>query len=135
MLLSVNEALEIIRHHRRVAVVGLSPNQNRPSHKVAEFLIEKGFDILPVNPGHQTILGKPCVDGLADLEPEQVDWIDLFVSSQRLADLANDIIRLSPMLVWCQIGVVNEAFNRRMQNAQIPYIIDVCPKIEWQDTP
>jgi len=133
MSLNVDEALEIIRHHKRVAMVGLSPNTDRPSHKVAVFLLEKGFEIIPVNPVQKEILGRKCIASLEELDPEVVDWIDLFVSPARLADLANDIIRLSPMLVWCQIGVVNEAFNRRMRNAQIPYIADVCPKMEWRD--
>lgn len=133
MSLTVDQALDIIRHHKRVAIVGLSPKPDRPSNRVGQFLLEKGFDIVPVNPVHKEILGQPGVAQLADLDSESIDWVDFFVGPARLPDFANDIIRLSPKLVWCQIGVVNEEFNQRLENAQIPFITDVCPKIEWKE--
>ncbi len=133
MSLTVDQALEVIRSHKRVAIVGLSPKTDRPSHRVGQFLQEKGFDIIPVNPVHKEILGQPSVTSLEELDPDSVDWVDFFVGPQRLPDFANEIIRLSPKLVWCQIGVVNPEFNQGLENAQIPYIADVCPKIEWKE--
>ena len=129
-MLAVNQALDIINHNKKVAIVGLSPKEDRPSNQVARFLIDKGFDIVPVNPVHKEILGKPCVKNLSDLSPGEVDWIDMFVNPQKLMEFADDAVRLSPKLVWCQIGVVNEEFNGKMEAAHIPYIADVCPKIE-----
>ena len=133
MSMNVDQALEIIRQHKRVAIVGLSPKPDRPSYRVGQFLLEKGFEIYPVNPGQKEILGRPCVPSLLDLDPEVIDWVDFFVGPGRLPDFANDVIRLSPKLVWCQLGVVNDDFNQRLENAQIPFIADVCPKIEWKD--
>ncbi len=133
MSLTVDQALEVIRCNKRVAIVGLSPKTDRPSNRVGQFLKEKGFDIIPVNPVHKEILGQPSVSSLEELDPDSIDWVDFFVGPQRLPDFANEIIRLSPKLVWCQIGVVNSDFNRRLDNAQIPYIVDVCPKIEWKE--
>ncbi len=133
MPLTVNQALEIIRNHKRVAIVGLSPKEDRPSYRVGQFLLEKGFDLIPVNPVHDEILGQPSVSSLADLDPDVIDWVDFFVGPGRLPDFVNEIIRLSPKLVWCQIGVVNENFNQRLKNAHIPYIADVCPKMEWKE--
>lgn len=133
MALDVDEALEIIRYNKRVAIVGLSPRPDRPSFQVAQFLLQKGFSIIPVNPGHKKILDRTGVPSLAELEPDDVDWVDFFVGPGRLPDFANDIIRLSPKLVWCQIGVVNPRFNQRLENARIPFIADVCPKMEWKE--
>ncbi|MCP4751444.1 MAG: CoA-binding protein [Proteobacteria bacterium] len=130
-MLDVKNALEIIYHHKTVAVVGLSPKTDRPSYRVGGFLIEKGFKVIPVNPTCDNILDQPCIKSLADLEPGSVDWLDLFVNPARLIGLADDVVRLSPKLVWCQIGVVDEGFNQRLLEARIPYIADVCPKIEW----
>lgn len=133
MSLSVDQALNIIRNHTRVAIVGLSPKTDRPSNRVGRFLQEKGFDIVPVTPGKKEILGRPVVSNLADLNPGDVDWIDFFVGPARLPGFADEVIRLSPKLVWCQIGVVNDDFSRQLEEAGIPFITDVCPKIEWKE--
>ncbi len=132
-MLNVQEAINIIRENKTVAVVGLSPKTDRPSYKVGNFLIEKDFNVVPVNPGHKEILNQSCVGSLAELSPGSVDWIDLFVNPTRLMDLLDDIIKLSPKLVWCQIGVVNEEFNQALEKSRIPYIADVCPKMEWKE--
>jgi hypothetical protein len=131
-MLNVTQALDFIRQNKKVAIVGLSPKEDRPSYRVAKFLIDKGFDIIPINPGYQAILGKPCLKQLTDLAPGAVDWVDLFVNPKRLMDLATGITTLSPKLVWCQIGVVNHQFNQSLEKAGIPYIADVCPKMEWE---
>lgn len=131
-MLNLEQALKIIKKNKNVAIVGLSPKEDRPSNRVGRFLLEKGFEITPVNPFFKTILERPVAKTLSDLEPGEVDWIDLFVGPKRLPELIDDILRLSPKLVWCQIGVVNDEFNKEMETADIPYIADVCPKIEWR---
>lgn len=132
MQVDVEDALAFIKDNKRVAVVGLSPKEDRPSNQVGSFLIDRGFNVVPVNPGPDEILGQKCKKSLADLSPDEVDWIDLFVNPTRLGDLLEDVVRLSPKLVWCQIGVVNEAFNQRLEKEKIPYIADVCPKQVWK---
>jgi len=130
-MLSATDALDIIYNNKSVAIVGLSPKTDRPSYKVGSFLQEKGYTITPVNPGCAEVLGQSCAASLGDLQPGSVDWIDLFVNPVRLMPLVDDIIRLSPKLVWCQIGVVNDEFNQKLDEAGISYIADKCPKIEW----
>ena len=130
--MQIDQALDYIKQNKKVAIVGLSPKEDRPSYRVAKFLIEKGCEIIPVNPVYEEILGKPCVKKLSDLKPGDVDWIDMFVNSQRLMNFVEDIINLKPGLVWCQIGVVNEDFNKLLENSNIQYIADVCPKMEWE---
>ena len=131
-MLTAQEAVELINQYKKVAIVGLSPKEDRPSNQVGRFLIDKGFNVVPINPGSDEILGQKCKKSLTELNPDEVDWIDLFVNPTRLADLLEEVVRLSPKLVWCQIGVVNEAFNQRLEKERIPYIADVCPKQAWK---
>lgn len=131
-MLTATDALKIITRNKRVAIVGLSPKEDRPSFRVGSFLLSQGYEVVPVNPGHKEILGQACVKSLDELSPETVDWIDLFVNPSRLMEFAETIIRLSPKLVWCQLGVVNERFNEAMEKAGIPLIVDACPKIELE---
>lgn len=130
MSVTPEEALKIIKENRNVAIVGLSPKEDRPSHTVGLFLKDKGFNITPVAPFHKEILGLPVLENLSYLKPGDVDWIDMFVNPKRLMEHVDEIIRLKPKLVWCQIGVVNEEFNQRLADAGIPYIANLCPKIE-----
>jgi len=125
------EALAFIQAHPKVAIVGLGPKPDRPAYHVADFLQQQGFDITPVHPTATLVLGKPVKAGLAALQPGDVDWLDLFVSPDRLPGLLPEVLRLQPGLVWCQLGVVNPAFNQAVTQAGIPLIFDHCPKIEW----
>lgn len=131
-MLTVHQALEIIEGNRTVAVVGLSPKEDRPSFVVAKYLLDHGFTIIPVVPFHKEILGQPCIRSLSEIKPGQADWIDMFVNPKRLPEFQEDIVRLAPKLVWCQIGVVNHDFNREMEKNTIPLIADVCPKQELE---
>jgi len=131
MSISGKEALEYIQAHKKVAVVGLSPKVDRPSYRVGNFMQELGFEITPIHPAHSEILGCAAKASLADLQPGEVDWIDLFVNPTRLMDLLPEILRLKPGLVWCQLGVVDAEFNHAVEKAGISLIFDHCPKIEW----
>jgi len=130
-MLDINKALKLIQENKKVALVGMSAKTDRPSNRVGRFLMDKGFEVIPVNPGLQEIDGLKCRKSLADLKSEEIDWIDIFLRPDRLEALLPEILRLSPKLVWCQIGVVNESFNQQLNAAKIPYIADLCPKMEW----
>ncbi len=133
-MLTVEQALEVINHNKRVAIVGLSPKEDRPSHRVAKFLIDRGFQIVPVTPIHDEILGIPCKKSLSEIGNGEVDWVDFFVNPTKLKEFTSDLVDLSPKLVWCQIGVVDEEFNSQLAGKGIPYIADVCPKMEIEKT-
>ena len=132
-MLEINEALNLIRKFKKVAIIGMSAKTDRPSNRVGRFLMDKGFQVVPVNPGPQEIEGLKCKKSLADLAPKEIDWIDIFLRPDRLEAILPEIIRLSPKLVWCQIGVVNPSFNQQLKAANIPYIADLCPKMEWHN--
>lgn len=131
-MLTAEEATNFIMENKNVAIVGLSPKEDRPSYRVGKFLQENDFKITPVNPVYREILGETSLKSLSFLEKNQVDWIDLFVNPQKLMEFVDEIIRLSPKLVWCQLGVVNDHFNKKLEEAGIPYIADRCPKIELE---
>lgn len=130
-MLSTQEAVELINKYKKVAIVGLSPKEDRPSHRVGNYMKDQGFEITSVNPGpFEEIIGLKNHRSLAELSTGDIDWVDLFVNPTRLMGLLDEIIRLKPKLVWCQLGVINEAFNAELDKAGIPYIADACPKIE-----
>ena len=130
-MLTAQEAVELINQYKKVAIVGLSPKEDRPSFRVGNFMKDQGFDITSVNPGpFDEIIGLKNHRSLAELNPGDVDWVDLFVNPTRLMGLLDDIKRLKPKLVWCQLSVVNDEFNAELDKAGIPYIADACPKIE-----
>ena len=122
MKISGKEALALIKNNKKVAIVGLSPKEDRPSYHVGEFLIHHGFQVTPVNPGQSEILGQKAIASLAELEPGQVDWVDLFVNPTRLMDQLPEVLRLKPKLVWSQLGVVNDEFNQALEEAEITWI-------------
>ena len=123
---------DVLTSVRSLAVVGLSPNWNRPSYFVAKYLQGKGYRILPVNPGAagQTILGAPCVAALADL-PEVPDMVDVFRNSEAAGPIADEAIRIGAKVVWMQIGVRNDAAAARAEAAGLRVIMNRCPKIEY----
>ncbi|MGK0289408.1 MAG: putative CoA-binding protein [bacterium] len=129
-MITTEEAVEIIQNHPKVAIVGLSPKEERPSYRVGKFLQQENYKITPINPIHKEILGETSIASLQEIQPNQIDWIDLFVNPAKLMSFVDEIIRIQPKLVWCQIGVVSEEFEEKIAQAEIPIIMDVCPKIE-----
>ncbi len=123
---------DVLTSVRSLAVVGLSPNWNRPSYFVAKYLQGKGYRIMPVNPGAagQTILGAPCVASLADLA-EVPDMVDVFRNSEAAGPIADEAIRIGATVVWMQIGVRNDAAAARAEAAGLCVIMNRCPKIEY----
>ena len=123
---------DVLTSVRSLAVVGLSPNWNRPSYFVAKYLQGKGYRIMPVNPGAagQTILGAPCVASLADLA-EVPDMVDVFRNSEAAGPIADEAIRIGATVVWMQIGVRNDAAAARAEAAGLRVIMNRCPKIEY----
>jgi predicted CoA-binding protein len=123
----------LLRKARTVAVVGLSPNPTRPSHGVARYLQRAGYRIVPINPGHTTILGERSYPTLAAAARDSViDVVDIFRRSEYAGGVVDEAIPLQPKLIWLQQGVVDEAAAARAAAAGIPCVMDRCLAVEHQ---
>jgi uncharacterized protein len=121
---------ELLNDTRRIAVVGASPNPERASNRVVQFLLAQGYDVVAVNPGHAggTIHGAPVVASLAEAAP--LDMVDIFRNSNDAGGVVDDAIELGAKSVWMQLGVINEAAAERAMAAGLTVVMDRCPKIE-----
>ncbi len=125
------EIEEILRECRKIAVVGLSPKESRDSNKVARYLMEQGYEIVPINPGQREILGKTCYRSLKDI-PFQVDMADLFLNPTRVPEAVDQAIEIGVNAVWMQLGVThNEAVEKATQ-AGIRVVVDRCIMTEHE---
>ncbi len=120
---------------RRIALVGASPKAQRDSHHVMGFLLQRGYQVYPVNPvaAGQRIHGQPVSANLADLT-EPVDLVDIFRRSEDAGAIVDEAIahkeRLGIQAVWLQLGVVDQAAKDRAEAAGLSVVMDRCPAIE-----
>lgn len=124
----------ILRDVRSIAIVGASANDVRPSYFVAKYLIDKGYDVFPVNPGKAggQILQRPVFASLADL-PQPVDMVDIFRASAAVPAITDEIVAMPvrPEVVWMQLTVRDDASAARLEREGIQVVMDRCPKIEY----
>ena len=123
---------DILARHRAIAMAGASPKPSRPSYFVMKYLLAKGFQVLPVNPGHagKTLLGQPIFGTLGDIG-EPVDIVDVFRNSDAALAVTNEAIRIGAKVVWMQLGVRNDEAARLAENAGLKVVMNRCPKIEY----
>jgi len=127
------EVRSVLRSARTIAVVGLSPNPMRPSNSVARYLQRSGYKIVPVNPGHDKILGEKSYRTLSDAAREHaIDVVDVFRRSELAGAVADEAIALRPppKLIWLQLGVVDAGAHARAAQAGISFVQDHCIAIE-----
>jgi uncharacterized protein len=124
----------ILRSVRSIAVVGASPNTVRPSYFLFKYMLERGYDVIPVNPGQagKEMLGKTFVASLKDIG-RPVDMIDIFRASDHVMPVVDEALALSPppRVIWMQLGVRNDAAAAKIEAAGIKAVMNRCPKIEY----
>ena len=120
----------VLQETRSIAMVGLSPNPQRPSHGVAKFLMARGYTVIPVNPGYTEILGQQCYPTLRDI-PVPVDLVDVFRNPEDVLPVAEDAIAIGARTLWLQLGVINPDAARKAESAGLQVVMDHCPKIEF----
>ena len=126
----INDPGEIdraLKTAKTIAVVGCSPEETRPSHAIARYLLSAGFDVIPVNPGHSEILGRPCYPDLASIPMNvRLDIVDVFRRSEFIPEIASAALARGAGFFWMQDGVVDEGAARRLAAAGIPVAMDRC---------
>lgn len=114
-----------------VAVVGCSPNPERPSNTIARYLRQRGYRIIPVNPGHREILGEECYRSLLEIPRDvRVDIVDVFRRSSEVGKVADQAIERGTGFFFMQQGVVDEEAARRLEEVGIPVAMDRCILVE-----
>ena len=124
------ELKEIFQNSKTIAVVGCSPKPERPGHYVARYLQQQGFRVIPVNPGHQELIGETCYASLRDI-PEPVDMVDCFRRPEEMMAVVEDAIAIGAKVIWMQLGVINEEAAERAEAAGLKVVMDRCPKIDY----
>ena len=120
---------EILRSARTIAVVGFSPKENRPSNMVGRYLIEAGFNVIPVNPGHAQICGLRCYPDLSSI-PEPVDVVDIFRRSEEVLPVVEEAIAIRAKVIWMQLGIINQEAAELAEQAGLKVIMDRCIKVD-----
>jgi predicted CoA-binding protein len=124
----------ILKTTRRIAMIGASPNPARPSNGVLRFLLGKGYDVVPINPGHagKTIHGQTVAASLADIEGP-VDMVDVFRAADQLSAVVDEVLAMPhrPKVIWGQLTVRDDTAARKAEDAGITVIMDRCPAIEY----
>jgi hypothetical protein len=118
-------AEQILRSFRRVAVVGISDNPDRPSFGVASYLRAAGFEIVPVNPNLSTWEGLPCYASLRDI-PASIEVVDIFRRAELVEPVVDDAIAIGARAVWMQDGVINPAAAAKARAAGLLVVMDRC---------
>lgn len=127
------EIVRLLEKSKTIAVVGLSPKENRPSNMVGRYLIEAGYTIYPVNPGQSEILGQQCYPDLRSL-PFSVDIVDIFRKSEEILPIVEEIISLPslPKGIWMQQGIKNDEAAELARSRGIVVVMDSCIKVEHE---
>jgi predicted CoA-binding protein len=126
---SREEIGEILKKAKRIAVVGLSNNPNRPSYEVAEAMQKAGYEIIPVNPTVDEVLGVQAVDSLTDIEGP-VDIVNVFRRSEALPEIAEEFLKIDCPVFWAQLGIENEEVYRFLKEKGYTVIMNRCIKVE-----
>ena len=126
----IKDLRRILNDYKRVAMVGLSDDWSRPSNFAAKYLLDHGFEVIPVNPKYPEILGQKCYADLRDI-PTPVDVVDLFQRVERIPPFVDQAIEIGAKVVWLQLGIIHEEAAQKARDAGLKVVMDRCMKIEY----
>jgi len=127
------EIKDILRNSKTVAVVGISPKEDRPSYIVASYLKSKGYRIIPVRPDGDEILGEKIYHSLSEIPKGiTVDVVDIFRRSEDVPPIVTEAIKRGAKVVWMQEGVIHEEAGEKAGEAGLKVVMDRCMKKEHQ---
>ena len=110
---------------KTIAVVGMSPKPERPSHYVAMYMKEQGYNIIPINPGHNEIAGMKSFPSLLDIT-QTIDVVDVFRRSEFVLPIAESAVTVGAKALWLQDGVINENGSALAQKAGLLVVVSDC---------
>jgi len=119
----------LLRSVKRIAVVGLSPKPDRDSHRVAAYLQKQGYDVIPVYPREERILGAAVFRRVPDI-PGPVDLVDVFRASAELPSVVDDVLASTAKALWFQLDCVHEEAALRASRAGLTVVMDRCILVE-----
>jgi predicted CoA-binding protein len=124
----------ILNSVKSIAMVGASPIDVRPSYFAFKYLVQRGYDMIPVNPGHvgKSLLGRPFVASLTDIG-RPVDMVEIFRSSDHIMPVVDEALKLKPLpkVIWMQLGGRDDLAAAKAEAAGIKVVMNRCPKIEY----
>ena len=125
------EIRDLLARTRTVAVVGLSPRPERPSHRIARRLQSWGYRVIPVRPAVSEVLGEKAYPRLADV-PHRIDLVDVFRAAEQVGPIVEQCIALGLRAIWIQEGIVNEPAAERARAAGMLAVMDRCISVEYR---
>jgi predicted CoA-binding protein len=129
-LTDIIDLRRILTDYKRVAMVGLSDDWSRPSNFAGKYLLDHGFEVIPVNPKYDEILGQKCYGDLQDI-PLPVDIVDLFQRTERVPPFVDQAIEIGVKVVWMQLGIIHQEAAQKALDAGLEVVMDRCMKIEY----
>jgi predicted CoA-binding protein len=131
-ILEGDQPAELLRRAHRIALVGASPRPNRPSHGVMRYLLEHGYDVVPINPNAAEVLGIPAYPTLEDATAATgaFDIVDVFRRSELTVEVAAAAVASGARSLWLQLGIVNWEAARIAHDAGLPVVMNRCTQIE-----
>jgi len=122
---------KLLQESKTIAIVGLSPKPDRASNDVAGYLKKNGYRIIPVNPGHDEILGEKSYASLSEI-PEKIDIVDIFRRPEHVGPIIDEALKTDAPIVWLQLGIRNDEEAQKVVDAGRIVIQDKCIKQEHQ---
>ena len=129
MELSDEAKKELLSSSKNIAVVGLSPKTDKPSNRVAQYLIEHGYRVIPVNPQYEEILGERSYKSLSDI-PDKIDIVDIFMRAENVVPVVEEAIKLKPKAIWLQLDIVNDEAKAIAEKNGTDFVQNLCIKLE-----
>ncbi len=116
---------DILKSCRTIAVIGLSADAHKASHRVSGYLLKQGYKVIPVNPNESQILGQKCYPSLTDV-PEKIDVVNIFRKSEDVPPVVEEAIKAGVKAVWIQEGIINEESAQKARQAGVNVVMDRC---------
>ena len=126
-----DEEITEILNLKKVVVIGMSKHQEKAAHFVPKYLLENGFDIIPVNPNSDEILNKKCYKEINDIK-DDIDIVDVFRPSEDVLPFVKDAIKKNPKVIWLQEGIHNEEAENLAREHGIKVVFNRCMLAEHQ---